>query len=223
MMDSLQTNIQARALTKVKVCGITNAEDALVVEAAGADAIGLIFVDWSKRYITVEQARAVVRVLGPFIHRVGVFIDADEGYMLELAQELQLSAIQLHGAEPLATVKRIKAHYKVIKAINIKAERDQAIDHAVLTEADAVFLDGVTPGSGQVFDWNLAKQFTHLPRLILAGGLKPDNVCAGIEALAPYAVDAASGVEQKGSPRRKDAAKVLDFVRLAKGLTTQGT
>jgi len=186
-----------KAIVKVKICGITRPEDARLAEEAGADAIGLIFAERSKRCLDVVRAKA---------------------------NELRLDAVQLHGDESDMYVANVAEHFHVIKAVAIADEVDRY--HLEQIPAHALLIDGVTPGSGDVFDWSKAEALRGMPHLILAGGLTPDNVAAGITALQPYAVDVASGVEKTFTQDTqnststnypiKDAGKVLDFVRAAK-------
>ena len=197
---------------RVKICGITRPEDGKLCEQAGVDAIGLNFFRHSKRYVTLAQAQAICAVVGPFITRVGVFVDSPVEDVLGMARALHLHAIQLHGQEDSNYIQTVANEFSVIKAISFHAAMD-ASDLKTLA-VDGLLFDGLRPGSGESFDWNSASGFKNWPNLILAGGLTPDNVVSGIQALRPYAVDAASGVES--SPGIKDARKVQDFVRLAK-------
>lgn len=197
---------------RVKICGITNAEDALAAEAAGADAVGLIFAERSKRRVTLAQAQAISDVLGPLILRVGVFVDAPLGEVLGAAQTLRLGAVQLHGAEPPGYAEALRPAVRVIKVFTFAP--DLTPDTLRRFPADAVFIEGPTPGSGETFLWDEAAALKGFPKLILAGGLTPDNVAAGVRSLRPYAVDVASGVER--AIGLKDHTKVQDFVRAAK-------
>lgn len=213
---------------KVKICGITRAEDARVAEEAGTDAIGLIFAEISKRVVTVEQAKDISKAVGIFTKRVGVFLDAPLEQVLQIANELRLDAVQLHGDESNEYVASVAEHFHVIKTVAINTTVDRSRLEQI--PAHALLIEGVIPGSGDVFDWSKAAELRGMPNLILAGGLTPDNVVAGIEALQPYAVDVASGVEKTltadtlnssaTNPTTnyptKDARKVLDFVRAAK-------
>ena len=196
---------------RVKICGITNAEDALAAEAAGADAVGLIFAERSKRRVTLAQAQAISDVLGPLILRVGVFVDAPLGEVLGAAQTLRLGAVQLHGAEPPGYAEALRPAVRVIKVFTFAP--DLTPDTLRRFPADAVLLDGLTPGSGETFLWEEAAALKGFPNLVLAGGLTPDNVATAIRSLQPYAVDIASGVER--AIGLKDHVKVQDFVRAA--------
>lgn len=198
----------------VKICGVTNVADALVIEHAGADAIGFIFVAHSKRVVDIEQARLISDALGPFITRVGVFMDAPLDSVLETVQQVRLDVVQLHGDEDAAYAAELRAKVRLLKAVRVTPE----LDTAALTSfpADGFLLDGPLPGSGQAFAWEQVS-LQDLPHPILAGGLTPDNVTAAIDTLLPYGVDVASGVER--APGHKDSKRVQDFVRAAKGLT----
>lgn len=197
---------------RVKICGLTRPEDALASEAAGADAIGLNFAPVSKRFVTAEQAEAIVAPLGPFIGRVGIFVDAPIEVVLKTARQLELSAVQLHGHEDAQYAREVAAHVPVIKAVRFEAGLTP--EAFANYPASALLLDGLKPGSGEAFSWQAAAAWAGLPHLILAGGLTPETVAHGIRALRPYAVDVASGVE--ASVGIKDPAKLQDFVRVAK-------
>lgn len=197
---------------RVKICGITNVDDALAAEAAGADAVGLIFAERSRRRVTPAQAQAVSDALGPFIVRVGVFVDAPLGKVLEAVKTLKLGAVQLHGAEPPDYAEALRSEVRVIRVFAFTP----GLTPETLRQypADAVMLDGLTPGGGETFSWDEAGAFKNFPNLVLAGGLTPHNVAAGVRALRPYAVDVASGVER--AIGLKDRAKIQDFVRAAR-------
>lgn len=197
---------------KVKICGITRVEDAVACQRAGVDAIGLNFVGHSKRKVTLEQALTISKSLGPFISRVGIFVNHPLHELEEIAQTLKLDTVQLHGQEDAIYAKSVGKNYRVIKAVSFQ---NQSPKELLDFPADAILLDGLKPGSGEAFDWSVAKLFKGFPNLILAGGLTPTNVRAGIEALEPYAVDTASGVEN--SPGIKNHVQIQDFVRAAKG------
>jgi len=197
---------------RIKICGITRVEDALAAEAAGADAVGFIFAPRSKRHVTPRQAAEISAALGPLIARVGVFVNAPLEEVVETTRALELSAAQLHGDEDAAYAGRLRAHVRVIKAFPFTPSLDR--EELLLFPTDAVLLDSLRPGSGERFSWAQASGLAGTPRLILAGGLTPENVAAGISALRPYGVDVASGVES--SPGMKDRGKIQDFVRAAR-------
>ena len=197
---------------RIKICGITRPEDAEVAESAGADAIGLIFAPNSKRLITLEQAAAIAERVGPLITRVGVFVDAPLEQVLAAVHHLRLGAVQLHGSEDSVYAAAVRKETRVIRAVSFRP--GLPLEGLAHFPADALLVDGLRPGSGETFDWSQASSLTGAPHLILAGGLAPENVAAGIRALRPYAVDVASGVE--ASPGIKDPEKVAAFVRNAR-------
>ena len=197
---------------RVKICGITRAEDALAAEEAGADAVGLIFAERSKRYLTLGRAAEISGALGPFISRIGVFVNAPLEEVLNAVQTLRLSAVQLHGQESAAYAAELRSRIQVIRAVSFHAELD--VERLKDFPADAFLIDGLKPGSGERFDWEGAKSLQALPRFILAGGLTPDNVAEAVRTLDPYAVDVASGVEV--SPGIKEKGKIQDFVHGAR-------
>ncbi len=197
---------------RVKICGITNAQDALLAEHYGADAIGLIFVPESKRFVSAQQAKPISNALSPLINRVGVFRNSSLEHIREIAQELKLDTIQLHGHEDAVFAKALGRDHRVIKAISFSKALD--LNELKAFPADALLLDGLKPGSGESFDWSQAAFLKAFPRLILAGGLTPENVQEAIAALRPYAVDLASGVE--ASVGKKDPVKLKTFISRAK-------
>lgn len=197
---------------RVKICGITRPEDAELAESAGADAIGLIFAPNSKRLITLERAAAIAERVGPLITRVGVFVDAPLEQVLAAVHHLRLGAVQLQGSEDSVYAAAVRKETRVIRAVSFRP--GLSLEGLAHFPADALLVDGLRPGSGETFDWSQASSLTGTPHLILAGGLAPENVAAGIRALRPYAVDVASGVE--ASPGIKDPEKVAAFVRNAR-------
>ena len=199
-------------LVRVKICGITRPEDALAAEAAGADAVALNFAPHSKRRVTLQQAQTICSRLGPFVMTVGVFVNAPLSEVLGTAQQLRLGAVQLHGDESPDYAEALRQHVRVIKAVSFTPELK--LETLEAFPADAILLDGLVPGSGKGFAWEAASGLRGLSRLVLAGGLTPENVAAGVRALSPYAVDVASGVESTVGV--KDAKKIQDFVRRAK-------
>ena len=203
---------------RVKICGITNLADAEAAIAAGADALGFILYERSKRFIPMEKAIAIVEALPPFVQTVAVTVDATREFS-NLGWRKQLKTFnvaQLHGHETPVHVRAVGKYLPVIKAL--PASRALAIPPENY-EVTAFLLD--TPsqehgGTGQIFDWNLALTFQKRTRkpLVLSGGLNPENVAKAIETVHPYAVDVSSGVE--ASPGRKDHAKLRDFIQICK-------
>ncbi len=197
---------------RVKICGVTRPEDALAVEQAGADAIGLIFAERSRRRLDLASAERVCAPLGPFIVRVGVFVDAPLETVRAAVRRLRLGAVQLHGSEDAAYAARLREDVRVLRAVAFSP----GLTPASLADypADAILLDAPQPGSGIAFDWNQASAWRGHPRFILAGGLTPSSVASGVASLRPYAVDVSSGVES--TPGIKDAHKVRSFVSAAR-------
>ncbi len=197
----------------VKVCGVTNEEDALMAVGLGADAIGFVFAP-SPRQVTPGTARDIARRLPPEILTVGVFRDQGHRFVIETTQHAQLRGVQLHGHETPAEAEKIRPYCQVL--VVAFPAGDPGLAHVDDYGADAVLLDSHAPGSGKVFDWSLAEGAPSNRRLILAGGLTADNVAAGIAEVRPWGVDVSSGVEVTGQPGRKDALKVQAFIHAAR-------
>lgn len=197
----------------VKICGITNEDDALFAVAMGADAIGFVFAP-SSRQVSVGAARDIVRRLPEEVLTVGVFRDQSVKQVIRTAQEARLRAVQLHGHETPEQADEIRPYVQAL--IVAFSPSDPGIKRVDQYGADAVLVDSSVPGSGEVFDWSLARGVTTNPRLILAGGLTPENVAAGINQVEPWGVDVSTGVEVTGQPGRKDPIKVAQFIALAK-------
>lgn len=204
----------------VKICGITREEDALLAVAMGADAVGFTFAP-SVRQIAPIVARDIVRRLPAEVLTVGVFRDEAPARVVEIVNSTGLRAAQLHGRENVEATGWVAERVPwVIKAF---AAGDPALQQAASWPAGAVLVDSSQPGSGEVFDWALARERPEGLRTILAGGLNPDNVGDAIEAVRPWGVDVASGVETaRGEPSRKDARKVKAFVDAARAAAAAG-
>jgi phosphoribosylanthranilate isomerase len=201
----------------VKICGITNEEDALLAAALGADAVGFVFAP-SPRQIAPSRAYDIVRRLPPEILTVGVFRDEAPKRVADICLRTQLRAAQLHGREKPADSAWVRRRVPfVIKAF---AAGDPTLDAVDEYRVDAILIDSPEPGSGRVFDWSLADGAPVNRRVILAGGLTPDNVGEAIARVRPWGVDVSSGVEQ--SPGFKDAVKLRDFVDAARGAEPAG-
>jgi phosphoribosylanthranilate isomerase len=198
--------------TRVKICGITREEDALAAVAAGADAIGLVFYPPSPRSVTLEQAEAITRHLPPFVTVVGLFVNAEAETIRESTRAGRVSLIQFHGQECPAYCAQHGLPW--LKAIRMKDDLDLDKAAADYAGASALLLDayrpGVPGGTGETFDW--ARIPSHLgERIVLAGGLNPDNVAEAVRQVRPYAVDVSGGVEaEKGI---KDSARIAAFMR----------
>jgi phosphoribosylanthranilate isomerase len=195
----------------VKVCGITNEDDALLAVAMGADAIGFIFAP-SKRQVTVNVAADIVKRLPNDVLTVGVFRDETPERVVETVHRAGLRGAQLHGHESPEQTWWVGERIPfVIKAF---VAGDRGVADASGYRSTAILLDAPSPGSGKVFDWRLADGVSDKSRLIVAGGLDATNVAAAIEATRPWGVDVSSGVES--APGRKDPRKVRAFVANAR-------
>jgi len=195
----------------VKVCGTTSEEDALLAVAMGADAVGFVFAP-SPRQVHPQLVADIVKRLPPDILTVGVFRDEQPERIAQIVNGAGLRAVQLHGHEPPDQAHWVRQRVPFL--IQAFAAGDAAIDRAADYRADAVLIDAPSPGSGQVFDWRLADGVPGSQRLILAGGLTPDNVADAIASVRPWGVDVATGVE--ATPGRKDPRMVRAFVAAAK-------
>ena len=195
----------------VKVCGITNEEDALVAVAMGADAVGFVFAP-SPRQIAPQRAGEIARRLPAEIVTVGVFQSETRERVVDAAHKARVRAVQLHGVGSPAEGHWI--HQRVPLLFRAFAAGDPRLDEADEYGADAILIDSATPGSGEVFDWSLAEGAPSNRRVILAGGLTPANVADAIRVVRPWGVDVCSGVEAR--PGRKDASKIRAFVEVAK-------
>ena len=200
---------------EVKICGITNASDAIAATRAGADMLGFNFYERSVRFIEPAQAEAIVAQLrrtAPDVHCVGVFVDAAPAMIRERVAEIGLDAVQLHGNETPDYCAAL-AGLRLIKALRVHRDFDPA---AVSNfDCDTILLDTWHPGhfggTGERFDWSVAVEVRRrVDRLILAGGLNAENVGAGVHEVHPDAVDVCSGVED--APGRKSAAKIRAFI-----------
>ena len=200
-----------------KVCGITNPGDAREAADAGADAIGLIFAE-SPREVNVEEARRISVALPDGVLKVGVFVDAEPEKVLQTAREVGLDLAQLHGDETPETVAAIRgAGLPVMKALRVR--NAEALAEIQSYGADLIMLDAwsarVRGGTGETFDWGLAKSVKGRGNIVVSGGLTPENVREAIEFFEPYGVDASSSLEEK--PGKKSGERLRRFVRAAKG------
>lgn len=203
------------SVVRSKICGITRIEDALSAAEAGADAIGLVFYAKSPRAVSVQQARAIIAALPPFVTTVGLFVDASRQELDKILAAVPLDLLQFHGDESPAFCEALQRPY--IKALRVKPGDDLAAQVAAYGQASGVLLDtyvpGIPGGTGEAFDWSLVPQGLNKP-IILAGGLVAENVAAAIRQVQPYAVDVSGGVEAgKGI---KDAEKIRAFMRAVK-------
>ncbi|MCI0747230.1 MAG: phosphoribosylanthranilate isomerase [Verrucomicrobia subdivision 3 bacterium] len=199
----------------VKICGITNLPDALAAVEAGADALGFMCYERSKRFVATDLVASIARELPPFVFRVGVFVNAPEEAVRRAVEECGINALQFHGEETPEFCARFSL--PVIKAFQLSDHKSLAPLERFQT--NAWLLDAAAPGqrggTGQSFDWSLAIEARRFGRpIILAGGLTPDNVAEAVRRVLPYGVDVSSGVEL--SPGRKDHTKIASFVNAAR-------
>jgi len=195
----------------VKICGTTTEEDALLAVAMGADAIGFIFAP-SPRQVAVPVVRDIVRRLPPEVVTVGVFRNQGPEQVVKVVNGIGLRAAQLHGREPVEAVHFVVERVPlVIKAF---AAGDPAIATAKEYGAQVLMIDAPSPGSGQVFDWRLADGVPPGSRVLMAGGLTPDNVAEAIGQVRPWGVDVVTGVEAE--PGHKDPVKLRAFIVAAR-------
>lgn len=209
--------------TFVKICGITNEDDARWAVNLGADYIGLNFCAESPRKVSVDKAADIKKDTPPFVKVVGVFMNPQPADIEKLQKKVQLDALQLHGDETPESVQALKAVFKgpVWKALRVEGPESLQKISEYNGIADLILLDafkaGQAGGTGETFDWELAVQAktSGIP-IVLAGGLNPDNVATAVKKVAPAGVDAASGVEKDGHPRKKDVDKLTRFIQNAK-------
>lgn len=206
-------------MTKVKICGVTTLEDAVLAADLGADMIGFNFYPGSKRYISAERVASFVESLNGGVTKIGVFVNASVDEILFAKKLALLDGVQLHGSESsqFITELRDRVETRIIKAIHIRSFSD--ISSLGGLRVDAVLMDTYSVsdfgGTGETFDWRIAREGNEkINQLILAGGLNPENVAEAIRIVRPYAVDVASGVES--SPGKKDPKKIEAFIRNAK-------
>ena len=206
-------------MTRIKVCGITRAEDAIAAAAAGVDAIGCIFYPPSPRGVDLDQAAKVLAAVPAFVSVIAVVVDPDDDLLAAIRALGGFAAVQFHGDESAARCESVGMPY--IKAVRVREPGDVERAAAQHSKAQALLLDtyrpGLKGGTGERFDWSLVPaQFGE--RIVLSGGLGTANVAAAIEALAPYAVDVSSSVESE--PGVKDHQKINEFVREVKRVST---
>ncbi len=202
-------------MVRVKICGITNLDDALAATESGADALGFVFYAGSPRYVSPDDAGKIIRELPPFVTTVGVFVDERREEMQRIIRHASIDVVQLHGHEP---PEACLIGGRVIKAIRVKELNDlRPLRHY---RVSAYLLDTYTPeslgGTGQIFNWDIATDAKQFGRIILSGGLNPDNVEKAVRWVRPYAVDVSSGVEEEKG--KKDHKKLKLFIKRAKGV-----
>ena len=197
--------------TRIKICGITSVEDALAAARLGADAIGLVFYPPSPRYVEIEQAAEIAAALPPFVTTVGLFVNADEQTIADVVSRVRIDLIQFHGNECKDYCGLHQRPY--IKAVRMSDDVDLDKQLNDFSQARGLLLDtfkaGVPGGTGEQFNWDRVP--AHLAdKIILAGGLTPENLKDAVAQVHPYAVDVSGGVES--APGKKDTEKMARFI-----------
>ena len=202
------------SVPRVKICGITNLDDARHAAACGADALGFVFYPGSPRFVTPDTARRIIAELPPLVTTVGLFVNESPARIREMVEFCGLNTVQLHGDE-----KPDQCCYppcRVIKAFRLRGDMQDSLFAAY--KVSALLLDAFVPdqfgGTGHRCDWEQAAAVALQHRVVLAGGLNPENVAEAVRQVHPYGVDVSSGVEEK--PGQKDPEKVARFIRMAK-------
>jgi len=207
-------------MTFIKICGITNVDDALAAVTAGADALGFNFYEPSPRYITPQNARGIIARLPLSVLTVGVFVNEDSPEaVLNIANEAGITALQLHGDESPAYCRKLAGDRYVIKTLAVSNDFD--LQTVAAYDVEAIMLDtkhiALRGGTGCVFDWSIAREVNKVvPKLFLAGGLSPGNIEEAIATVHPYAVDACSALEDE--PGRKNHDRMRDFMETARSV-----
>jgi phosphoribosylanthranilate isomerase len=206
---------------KIKICGITNAADAITSLQAGADALGFMFYEGSQRHISNAQIKSIIRELPPFIAKVGVFVNATREQVERSIDETGIDTLQFHGDEAPEACRGFGL--KTIKAFRVQGK--DMLQIMPRYDVDAWLLDsfvtGQKGGTGKTFDWDLAVHATSLGTpVILAGGLNPDNIARAVSQVQPFGVDVSSGVET--APGKKSAALIATFIERAREGELQG-
>ena len=200
-------------MTFVKICGITNLDDALAAVNAGADALGFNFYKPSPRFIDPQHAREIVSELPSPVMAVGVFVNEETDSLRNIANAAGVTAVQLHGDESVKYCRDLASDYHVIKTFAVTEHFDTGVVHEY--DVEAIMLDTkhakLRGGTGRVFDWTIAQKIRPLvEKLYLAGGLSPENIADAIETVRPFAVDACSTIEKE--PGKKDHARMRAFL-----------
>ena len=198
-------------MIRVKICGITNIDDALAAVKVGADALGFVFYEPSPRNIDAAIAKTILAELPPFVTSVGLFVNASDHFLEDVLQQVPLDMLQFHGDETEAQCSRWNKPY--IKAVRMKDDVDLAAQCHTYHSSRGILLDtfvaGTPGGTGQAFNWDKVPQSLEKP-VVLAGGLSPSNVAVAIRQVHPWAVDVSGGVE--ASKGKKDHALIKAFI-----------
>ena len=197
-------------MTKIKICGITNIDDALAAVEYGTDALGFVFVPGTPRYIDPENAAEIIAQIPPFVTIVGLFVDESKEHIQQIADQCKLDVLQLHGHESPDFCRGFNR--RVIKAFRIKDAESLTVlsQYTVSAYLLDTYVKGAMGGTGVTFNWSLALDAKQHGSIILAGGLNPDNVAQAVQQIYPYGIDVSSGVEAE--PGRKDHNKVKNFI-----------
>lgn len=203
-------------MAKIKICGITNKEDAMWVANLAADYLGMVFAKESKRSVSESSAQEIVTALPPYLEKVGLFVNEEPKRVEKIIQKCKLDIVQFHGEESPEYCVQFKGKVKVIKAFRIKDE--ESLAQIPQYDVDFILLDAYVDeergGTGETFNWDLAIKAKEFGKpIFLAGGLTGDNVADAIKMVKPYAVDVSSGVES--SSRRKDVDLMQKFINKA--------
>lgn len=203
-------------MTKIKICGITNLEDAIMAVELGADALGFIFTPKSQRFITADRAEKIISQLPPFIKTVGVFVNQPAEEIKKILKRSKFDLVQLHGNESSTFCNNF--NQKILKAIHVKNKNDlfKMTEYKVSAFVLDTKVEGMFGGTGKTFNWDIAIEAKKLGPVILSGGLSPNNVAEAVEKVKPYAVDVATGVEVQ--PGIKDPDKLSMFIKAVRNL-----
>lgn len=199
-------------MTKIKICGITNKQDAINASSLGVDMLGFVFYKKSKRYVEPKVERDIVSALPPSVIKVGVFVDEDKSKVLDIAENCELGMLQFHGDEDPGYCDSFRSSCKIIKAFRIKDKNslkginDYDVDFYMLD----TYSEKSKGGTGKSFDWKIIEDLEFLKPVILSGGLAPENVAQAIQKFPPYGVDVSSGVEE--APGKKNLELMRKFV-----------
>ncbi|MEJ2182685.1 MAG: phosphoribosylanthranilate isomerase [Nitrospirota bacterium] len=200
-------------MVRVKICGITNRDDALAAAGMGADALGFVFFKGSPRSVSLRDAAAIIPALPPYVTTVGVFVNETAENIRRTVNQCHLDAVQFHGEEPPEACNIVT---RAIKALRVRDLED--LEPLSLYHVAAYLLDAYTPdsfgGTGTLFNWDIALEAKRFGPVILAGGLTPENVAQAVRHVRPYAVDVSSGVEARKG--KKDHRKLRAFIERAK-------
>jgi phosphoribosylanthranilate isomerase len=215
-------NVPPASTVQVKICGVTSPDDALACIEAGASAIGVNIVLGTPRCVDIPRARTIAKAVGAAALVVLVVRDLSVPEMLDLRARVGCGCLQLHGSEPPESLAPLLPH--AYKAIAVASREDVLM--AARYGGEYILADAKTAagsgGLGQAFDWSLVRELAKTRKLVLAGGLNPENVADAVRTVSPHTVDVASGVERSGDPRKKDLGRVRAFVAAVRGTAARG-